>query len=75
MVNRLSGAVLAWQRIAEPKTVKNRLHLDVITDTFDTETERLLSRGAQRLRDLQRDNHRWTTFADIEGNEFDLVAG
>ena len=59
----------------EPKTVKNRLHLDVVSDTFDAETERLLRLGAQRLRDVQRDKFRWTTFADIEGNEFDLIAG
>ena len=58
----------------EPKTVKNRLHLDVVSDTFDAETERLLSLGAERLRDVQRDKSRWTTFADIEGNEFDLIA-
>jgi fucose 4-O-acetylase-like acetyltransferase len=32
-------------------------------------------RGAHRLRDLQRDKSRWTTFADIERNEFDLIAG
>jgi hypothetical protein len=57
------------------RRVKNRLHLDLISDTFDAETERLLSLGAQRLRDLQRDKSRWTTFADIEGNEFDLIAG
>jgi hypothetical protein len=36
---------------------------------------RLLSLGAQRLCDLRRDKSRWTTFADIEGNEFDLIAG
>ena len=47
----------------------------IISDTFDAETERLLSLGARRLRDLQRDRARWTTFADIEGNEFDLIAG
>ena len=41
----------------------------------DAETERLQSLGARRLRDLQRDKSRWTTFADIEGNEFDLIAG
>ena len=34
-----------------------------------------LGLGARRLRDLQAGNARWTTFADIEGNEFDLVAG
>jgi Glyoxalase-like domain len=38
---------------------QNRLHLDVISDTFDAGTERLLSLGAQRLRDVQRDKFRW----------------
>jgi len=61
--------------VPEPKTVKNRLHLDLISDTFDAETARLLRLGARRLRDLLRDKARWTTFADIEGNEFDLIAG
>jgi catechol-2,3-dioxygenase len=70
-----NGPRIYFQRVPEPKTVKNRLHLDVISDTFDTETERLVSLGAQRIRDVQRDKFRWTTFADIEGNEFDLIAG
>jgi len=70
-----SGPRITFNTVPEPKTVKNRLHLDLISDTFDAETERLLSLGAQRLRDLQRDKSRWTTFADIEGNEFDLIAG
>ena len=70
-----SGPRIAFNKVPEPKTVKNRLHLDVISDTFDAETERLLSLGAQRLSDVQRDKSRWTTFADIEGNEFDLIAG
>ena len=34
--------------VPEPKTVKNRLHLDLISDTFDAETGRLLSLGGQR---------------------------
>jgi hypothetical protein len=71
----ISGPRLAFHRVPEPKVVKNRLHLDLISDTFDTETERLLSLGARRLRDLQAGEARWTTFADIEGNEFDLIAG
>jgi catechol 2,3-dioxygenase-like lactoylglutathione lyase family enzyme len=69
------GPRITFNKVPEPKTVKNRLHLDVVSDTFDAETERLLSLGAQRLRDVQRDKSRWTTFADIEGNEFDLIAG
>ena len=70
-----SGLRIVFNKVPEPKTVKNRLHLDVISDTFDAEKERLLNLGAQRLRDVQRDKSRWTTFADIEGNEFDLIAG
>ena len=70
-----SGPPITFNRVPELKTVKNRLHLDLISDTFDAETERLLSLGAQRLRDLQVGKARWTTFADIEGNEFDLIAG
>ncbi len=66
---------IVFNKVPEPKTVKNRLHFDVISDTFDAETERLLSLGAQKLRDVRRDKARWTTFADIEGNEFDLIAG
>ena len=70
-----SGLRIVFNQVPEPKTVKNRLHLDVISETFDAEKERLLNLGAQGLRDIQRDLSRWTTFADIEGNEFDLIAG
>ena len=70
-----SGPRITFNQVPEPKTVKNRLHLDVVSDTFDAETERLLSLGAQRLHDVQGEKFRWTTFADIEGNEFDLIAG
>ena len=70
-----SWPLITFNKVPEPKTVKNRLHLDVVSDTYDTETERLLSLGAQRIRDVQGDKFRWTTFADIEGNEFDLIAG
>ena len=69
------GPRMTFNEVPEPKTVKNRVHFDLVSDTFDAETERVLSLGAQRLRDLQRDKSRWTTFADIEGNEFDLIAG
>ena len=69
-----SGPPITFHKVPEPKTVKNRLHLDLISDTFDDESERLLGLGARRLRDQQSGKSRWTTFADIEGNEFDLIA-
>ena len=69
------GPRITFNKVPEPKTVKNRVHLDLISDTFDAETERLQSLGAHRFLDLQRDKSRGTTFADIERNEFDLIAG
>ena len=65
---------IIFNKVPEAKIVKNRIHLDLISDTFEGETERLLSLGAHRLRDVQGDKASWTTFADIEGNEFDLIA-
>ena len=69
------GPHITLNQVPEPETVKNRLHLDVISDPFAAATERLLGLGVRRLRDVERDEVRWTTFADIEGNEFDLIAG
>ena len=69
------GPRIYFQRVPEPKIVKNRVHLDLISDSFDAGTERLLGMGARRLRDVQGDKSRWTTFADVEGTEFDLIAG
>jgi hypothetical protein len=66
---------IIFNKVAELKMAKNRLHLDLISDTFESEAERLLNLGARRLRHLQAGDSRWTTFADIEGNEFDLIAG
>jgi hypothetical protein len=66
---------LSFHQVPEPKSVKNRLHLDLISSTFDAEAERLLALGATRIRDIEVGSARWTTFADPEGNEFDLIAG
>jgi hypothetical protein len=66
---------IVFNKVPEAKITKNRLHLDLISDTFDGETERLLSLGAHKLRDQQSGKSRWTTFADVGGNEFDLIAG
>jgi hypothetical protein len=66
---------LTFHQVPEAKTVKNRLHLDLISSEFAAESDRLLSLGATRVADVERDGARWRTFRDPEGNEFDLVAG
>ena len=49
----------------EPKTAKNRIHLDVTTDDVDA----LVAAGATVLR-AQDDEIGWTVLADPHGNEF-----
>ena len=70
-----SGPRMLFHNVPEPKTVKNRLHLDLITDHYDEEIERLAGLGARPLNEIKLPAVRWTTFADPEGNEFDLWIG
>jgi hypothetical protein len=63
---------LLFQTVPEPKTVKNRVHLDlhVGDERREAEVERLIGLGASRLWDGQQGPNRWVTMADPEGNEF-----
>ncbi|MEO6467624.1 MAG: VOC family protein [Acidimicrobiia bacterium] len=61
-------------RVPEPKGTKNRVHLDLVSSTREADIERLLSLGATRLAEHDEYDERWTTLADPEGNEFDVVA-
>jgi predicted enzyme related to lactoylglutathione lyase len=64
---------LLFIAVPEPKTVKNRVHLDLMpTDrTRDQEVARLLGLGATMVADLRRpDGSGWAVLADPEGNEF-----
>ena len=69
------GPRLAFHQVPEAKTVKNRFHPDLITSDYQGEAARLLALGASKLNEFERGGARWTTFADVEGNEFDLIAG
>ena len=68
-----SGPKMFFQKVPEAKAVKNRLHLDLLTEHYDQEIERLASLGAKPLNEIKLPEVRWTTFADPEGNEFDLL--
>ena len=70
-----SGPRLAFHKVPEAKSVKNRFHPDLITSDYEGESERLLALGATKLHEVVHGGAPWTTFADVEGNEFDLIAG
>ncbi|MEJ7652025.1 MAG: VOC family protein [Chloroflexia bacterium] len=60
---------LAFQRVAEVKTVKNRVHLDLQVENLDREVERLLSVGAVRAEGYPQTMGA-VVLRDPEGNEF-----
>jgi hypothetical protein len=61
--------------VPEPKAEKSRLHLDLVSEAPDHQTEvvdRLLALGAARI-DIGQGDVDWTVMADPEGNEFCVV--
>jgi hypothetical protein len=65
---------ILFQKVPEPKTVKNRVHLDVWIgdDHREAELERLVAKGATFLHRGQEGPAKWITVADPEGNELCL---
>jgi hypothetical protein len=73
-----SGPRMLLHNVPEPKGI----HLVLLTEHYDEETERLTGLGARPLNEIKLPpvrsglitySVRQTTFADPEGNEFDLV--
>jgi catechol 2,3-dioxygenase-like lactoylglutathione lyase family enzyme len=73
----LDGGSPGWMfiQVPEPKSAKNRMHADLTTTDLDAELTRLKTLGATHLADHDEDGARWSTLADPEGNEFDVIAG
>ncbi|UED84753.1 VOC family protein [Streptomyces profundus] len=67
------GRRLLFQEVPEPKTVKNRLHIDIHGERGQLEplVARLEGLGASRVREEDQDpaGH-WWIMLDPEGNEF-----
>jgi predicted enzyme related to lactoylglutathione lyase len=68
---------LLLQRVAEPKTAKNRMHLDIHVPDIDAEAARLESLGAHRISSDAMSEHgtRWHVMTDPAGNEFCVCDG
>jgi hypothetical protein len=71
-----AGDAPAWFfiKVPEPRTVKNRVHVDLVADDRDKEIARLVELGATRHDDHAEYGHTWTVMADPEGNDF-CIAG
>ena len=66
------GPALLFLTDTTPKTVKNRLHLDLRPDDQQAEVDRLLALGATTA-DIGQGEQTWVVLADPEGNEFCIL--
>ena len=67
--------VILFLPVPEPKVGKNRIHLDLVSESADHRAEmveHLISQGASRI-DIGQGDVEWTVLADPEGNEFCVV--
>ncbi|MFC7584307.1 VOC family protein [Nonomuraea antimicrobica] len=68
------GPRLAFQPVAEDKTVKNRLHLDIEVGAIEPAVSHALRLGATRVgATVTDDQGSFQVMADPEGNEFCFV--
>ena len=69
-------AGMFFQPVPEPKTAKNRVHLDVRpTGSMAEEVERLKGLGASERGFIAEHGNFWTQMRDPEGNEFCVLRG
>lgn len=71
----VAGVEVLVLQVPEPKSVKNRVHLDVRPPQGGTqadELQRLLALGATQV-DIGQGEQTWVVLADPEGNEFCLL--
>ncbi len=72
VVRSSDGFELVFGKVPEPKTVKNRLHLDFRPDDQAAEVARFEALGARRV-DIGQGDVTWVVLADPEGNEFCIL--
>ena len=64
---------LGIQKVPEPKTIKNRMHVDLEVDDLEASTRWVRRHGGSRIADRETAGVHWRVMADPEGNEFCLV--
>jgi predicted enzyme related to lactoylglutathione lyase len=66
------GPQLLLQKVPEPKSAKNRMHLDFHAADIEAEAQRLMELGARRVEAecLEEHGTHWFLMEDPEGNEF-----
>lgn len=64
------GPAVGFQRVPEPRTGKNRVHLDLSTTDREKEVRRLVELGAKEHGEHSAPGLIWTILSDPEDNVF-----
>jgi predicted enzyme related to lactoylglutathione lyase len=66
------GDVFLLQAVPEPKSGKNRMHIDITASDIEAKAKELEELGAQRLSEdtVSQFGMTWIVMADPEGNEY-----
>lgn len=59
--------------VPEPRTAKNRMHLDLVSSDHRAEAARAVALGAAHHGDFDEAGFQWSTLSDPEGNVFDIA--
>jgi predicted enzyme related to lactoylglutathione lyase len=67
-----NGVEVLLQRVPEPSTGKNRMHLDLRVPDLEAEVARVVALGARRITEqpVEEDGWVWHVLADPDDNEF-----
>jgi predicted enzyme related to lactoylglutathione lyase len=75
-VHPATGVTVSFQLVPEAKSVKNRVHLDVMVDDLDVAAGQAEHLGGQRVGRPQLDQlGGFQVMLDPEGNEFCFIVG
>lgn len=72
-----NGPKLLLQQVADAKTAKNRMHIDIDAADIEAEAARLVRIGGHRATETSCHEHgnSWIVMSDPEGNEFCICDG
>ena len=67
------GPTIYFQEVPEPRSAKNRVHIDIATKDAKGDIFRLERLGAKVLREVEERGNQWVVMNDPEGNEFCVI--
>lgn len=69
------GISVAFQKVEDPTSGRNRLHLDTTVPDLETAKARIVELGGSEIESHEIAGFTWIVMADPDGNEFCIALG